>query len=527
MEPQGRPDERSVANPLGLAPRRDHHDDSAADHDSDGRPAGLTVRDLLMVGLRRQRLIVASFLVLTAAVALVAVLRPPHYQAEMKLLIERERADPVVTADPTVQQRSGSEVTEAELNSEVELLTSHDLLEQVVLAEGLQKNEGVSLGARVASLLGRRLKGTPQEQAIARAVRDLASRLDIEPLEKSNIIRVRYASEDPTKAADVLNTLADRYMDKHLAVHRPSGTFHFFQKEADRYGTMLVLAQARVTDSSRRQGIVSVGDEKTIALRQMGELEDAEQATQTQIAEAGERIRVLQAQLASTPERTTTDVHSGSSQLLEQLQSDLLTHELHRIELLRAFQPTYPPVKEEEEKIAKIREMITAAEQSPLVERSTGRNPVYDSLVAELDKTRADFAGLQARATSTARGLASVRERAERLEEVGLQQQTLVRSVTQAEQNYLIYAQKREEARISDALDAQRILNVAVVEKASAPFVPSGPGLIVLLLVGLVGAALASVMLALGADRWLSSFRTPGEVHGLVDLPIAASGSRR
>lgn len=492
------------------------------------RPATtFTLRDLLMVGFRRKRLVVGTFLALTTAATVVVLLRPPKYQAEMKILIERERADPVVTSDAAAGQSAGQIVTEEELNSEVELLKSRDLLAQVVVAKGLQENQETSLRDRLASWLGRTPEGTSEERAIARAVDTLASRLDVEPLMKSNMIRVRYSSGNPTLAAGVLNTLADRYLDKHLAVHRPSGTFDFFQKEAQSYGAQLKLAQARVVDASREQGVVSVTDEKAIALRQMGTLEDTELATQAQLAETSQRMRALEAQLASTPERTTTDIHVGSSRLLEQLQSELLSHELKRIELLRAFQPTYPPVKEEEAKIAKIREMIASAEQSPLVEKTTGRNPTYDYLVNELDKSRADLAGLQARAESTSRGLASVRAKARQLEQVGLQQQVLLRAASQAEQNYLIYAQKREEARISNALDAQRILNLAVAEKASVPFEPSGPSPLMLLIAGMMLAAIASLILALIADHWDPSFRTPDEVQAFLDIPVVASIPRR
>jgi uncharacterized protein involved in exopolysaccharide biosynthesis len=146
------------------------------------------------------------------------------------------------------------------------------------------------------------------------------------------------------------------------------------------------------------------------------------------------------------------------------------------------------------------------------VERTTGRNPAYDYLVTELDKSRADFASLQARAEATTRGLASVRERARHLEQVGLQQQVLMRAASQAEQNYLIYAQKREEARISNALDARRILNVAVAEQASVPFEPSGPGTLMLLAVGLAVAAFMSVLLALFAELRARTFPVPESI---------------
>ena len=46
--------------------------------------------------------------------------------------------DPVVTSHPNATQVLQEETTESELNSEVELLNSQDLLRQVVLANELQ-----------------------------------------------------------------------------------------------------------------------------------------------------------------------------------------------------------------------------------------------------------------------------------------------------------------------------------------------------------------------------------------------------
>ena len=53
------------------------------------------------------------------------------------------------------------------------------------------------------------------------------------------------------------------------------------------------------------------------------------------------------------------------------------------------------------------------------------------------------------------------------------QQDDLVRDVKTAEDNYLLYLRKREEARISDALDSKRIVNVSIAEAATVPALPT------------------------------------------------------
>ena len=95
------------------------------------------------------------------------------------------------------------EITESELNSEVELLNSQDLLRKVVLANGLQ--------ARWRSWLS--LFGKPSEEVeIAKAVRQLGKHLKVEPLRKTNMISVSLESSDPELAARVLNSLGSLYL---------------------------------------------------------------------------------------------------------------------------------------------------------------------------------------------------------------------------------------------------------------------------------------------------------------------------
>src|SRR5579863_2524523 len=92
------------------------------------RPPLTQLRDLLAVGLRHRRLVTICFLGLMAGVLLSVFLLPPHYKAATKILVKRERADLVVTADPSgEQQQAPIAVSETDLNSEIELMKSQDM----------------------------------------------------------------------------------------------------------------------------------------------------------------------------------------------------------------------------------------------------------------------------------------------------------------------------------------------------------------------------------------------------------------
>ena len=100
------------------------------------RPAP-TVRDWAAVGFRRSRAIICSFLLVFGGVVLITWLTPARYESDTEILVKRERIDPIVTADKNTQPVIPADVTEQDINSEVELLKSRDLLEKVAVSSGL------------------------------------------------------------------------------------------------------------------------------------------------------------------------------------------------------------------------------------------------------------------------------------------------------------------------------------------------------------------------------------------------------
>ena len=494
-------------------------------HDTLGNGTrSFTPRDLLMVGFRQRRLVVLSFSAIFLSTLLFVLLRPAQYEAQMKILLKHERVEPVVTSEESAQRQLLPEATEAELNSEVELLRSRDLLTEVVAATGLHQREA-GIWPHLWTVAANATEERPSEsdKTIARATRVLEDELEVLPISRSSLILVSYASSDAALSAAVLGALADRYLAKHLAVRRPPGAFRFFDQEVERYRTQLAALHARLDQHRRDTSVVSAQLEKETALRHIGELEATAHATRVQIAETTRRITALRAQELSTPARATTEIRTASGAMIQELRSTLMTLELKRIELIRVFQPTYPPVQEVETQIAKVKESIAAVEQSPPREETTNRNPTHDYVVTELGRNRAELAALQARAAAGAQSLDAYRSKAQRLAQIELVEQDLAREAKQVEENYLTSYRKREEARLSDALDAQGIVNVAIAEKAAIPVDPTGPPASLLVLLGALVAGLVSVAVACAVDFWNPSFRTPDEVESTLGTPVLAA----
>jgi uncharacterized protein involved in exopolysaccharide biosynthesis len=309
------------------------------------------------------------------------------------------------------------------------------------------------------------------------------------------------------------------YLDKHLEVHRTPGQYQFFEQQAERYRQDIGAAQAKLATSN----FVAPQLVRDMTLQKLADFNATLEQTRTAIQETKQRIDKLEQQQATVPSRLTTQVRSSDNQqLLQQLKSTLLNLELKRAELLSKYQPSYQPVREVEEQISHTRAALTVEQSAPVREEVTDQNPTQQWIQSELAKARADLQGLQARAADTERTIAAYNANTSQLEQKAMVEQDLVRAAKAAEENYLLYRRKGEEARISDALDERRILNVAVAQNATVPALPAHSTLYYALL-GLVLACSVTVGLVFAADYLDPSYRTPEEVMRSLDLPVLAS----
>jgi uncharacterized protein involved in exopolysaccharide biosynthesis len=480
------------------------------------RPNAHTARDLIAIGFRQRRLLISTFLAVFCVGVLIAFLLPKEYVSQMQILVKHERADPMVTPGTNAPTQLLTGVTEEELESEAALLKANDLLTHVVIACHLQKPG--------ASWWG--LFGQDGRADVSRAVLRLNRDLDVQPIKLTNLISVSCTARNPQLAARVLNTLASLYIQKHLAINHVPGEFAFFHQQADEYRKALANSEKELVDFSRQTGVVDPTLQKDMAVRKLAELEaDAKQA-QAQVAETRHRIRSLEAQLETLPERQTTKVsNSDNPQLMERLKSTLLNLEIKRTDLLTKYDPSYRPVQDVEAQIADTRKAIAEAESAPLRNETTDLDPTYEALSEDLAKSKADLAATEARATATAALVNAYRKQSQALDDQGVLQQDLLRKVKADEENLVLYSHKQEEARISDALDRERISNVVVAVPPTVPFKPKSRWLFVVFLATFLASVL-SVTLALVVDHWDPSFRTPEEVESYLGSPVVAAFPR-
>jgi succinoglycan biosynthesis transport protein ExoP len=483
--------------------------------------ADVTARDLLMPLFRRKGLFAVTFVALLLCTVAVAYSLSHQYNAKMEILVNRERMDPMVTSQATNQTPvTPPPVTETEINSEVELIKSPDILKEVVLANGLNKVEQGKLSAFL----------TPAHDGdwyTSKAVKNLINGLKIGVITKTDVIEVDYKASDPAIAYGVLNKLASLYLQKHLAVRRPQGSYDFFANQTEKYDRALKDSEMRLAAFGDAAGTAAPDVQRTFMAQELinsdSMLHQAEQA----VAADEQRIRNEQVQLKNTPARSSTLESSTTPDvLLQQLGSSVLAAQVKRTQLAMKYDPSYPLVREADDELAQTQAAYAEAQKTKFLNQTTDRDSAYELLRLDLAKTQADLAAQQATVQALQQSRATINRQMVQLEHASLKHSDLLRDVKANEDNYLLYLAKREQEHTSDALDQKRIGNVAIAVPPQMPVLPMY-GMPMVLLVGFALALFVSVATAYAGDYMNSSIRTPSEINEILGIPALASFPRR
>jgi len=465
---------------------------------------------------RRRGLVLFTFLAVVAGTILVTLLLPNRYDARMKILVKNQRVDVAITTEATNGLSAPAienEVSENQINSEIELLTSKDLLTQVVTDTGLAKNE--------SSLFGRPV---PEAERVEKAVNQLTKDLNITPVRKANIITVSYSSGSPQMAAAVLKRVGDLYLEKHLKLNHPAGASDFFKEKADEYETQLKDSEQKLSSFQQQNNLVVLSQQKELTLQKTAEAKTKMLDAETALNEATNRIARVEQQLDSMPKRIVTQSRQLPNQYsAERLNTMIVELQNRRTQLLTKYRPDDRLVREVDNQIKTTQDALKRAEGKTSVEEATDLNPLRQTLETELSRARLDQAGARARRDTLTAQLQQYDASLKKLEGDTTKHDDLQRQKKEAEDNYQLYAKKREETRIADELDRQKITNVSIAESATVPQIPSSPNRPVNLMLGLVLAGFLSLGTVFSAEMLSDAINTPRQLEALTGAMVLAT----
>ena len=320
--------------------------------DNDPPAPSLNIGQLYFIFFRHLRLILLFSLLGVVAAAVIFFVTPAVFRSEAKLLVryvtDTTVLDPSAMGGRTVSpDRYGDNI----INSEVQILGSRDLVEEVVDELGIDRFQ-----LQVA-------KGTERQKAIWTVLRNLHAEVPL----RSNVIRIYFDANSPALAQDVLRGLVTHYLRKHIEIHRSAGAYDFLSQQTDQVRARLAETEEELRRIKNDAGIVSVEEAKKSLLARMDELVRELQEAEGTLAASDARMRMLHPFMPAVSNETVTEsTEAEDSQGYARVYEKLARLRDREMELQVTFTEDSIPVQN-------IRAQIDELEKSLGISRNTIR----------------------------------------------------------------------------------------------------------------------------------------------------------
>lgn len=458
----------------------------------------LSLRTLLEACFRhRIRLLCAAGLPILFAL-LAILFMPKRYQATMQLAVLNTRQYSVISSDSDQPAKMVNDITDSDVNSQAQLLRSRDVLNQTL------------------DQLGR-----PATPALIRdrAIDALDNKLDVEPVRESNILNVSYIDSSPARATETLQALASSFVGKELSILRPMHGEKLFVGLVEQRQRDLKSAQDDFAKFKVKTGIASLKDDEAMLLRQLEGLSSQSASLTSELALEKRRAEKTDDELARHPERITTQNRSTPNQAaIESLTSLLVQLQNKRTTLLTGYQPTERIVQDIEAQITNVESQLTKLRSTNALETTTDMNPLTLELKSQLARSQISGTAIAAQRSAVEVQKQAYLSKLNQLEGSTAQFDDLQKRVQEAQTNLDLALQKRDQAAVDDALDKDRILNVAFAAKPSASSVPVQPRPALYLGLGLFIAAFLGVGTCVVSELGRNNIQSPAELDAITGL---------
>lgn len=498
----------------------------------EGERGRYSLRDLLTIVFKRRTLILLIAASVVTIAMVMSVSAPKIYEVTATLLVNEARAEMPIAAAAS-QPVIINQVSEQDLNSEIEVLKSRQLIEDVLHKLGIDESTEPE-GRKKRSIPGsiRGLLGSNSLTYFDSLVLRLQNSIKISPVRRSNVIKISYESEDPQWATRVVGNLTERYLEQRAERYQSPQAVVFFEQQMREAKQRLVesenelkkyVGDTSITMVENASNSDSLAAQKAVVMQRLAGLESSLDAAEVELESQRRRVASLQEMLRREPERLESSDRRNQDAASEEIERALAALKLERDALLQDFRPDSRHVRDIDTQIKMAEDRLQQLRGSSRV-AGTESNPLYMQLKADLLRTEAAIEGSRAKVSSLRTQVAKSRRELDELNAKTFDLDSLQRDARAAENDYLLYRKKHEEARISAAMDQEKFINVTIAQPAQVPLKSKPRGLksrlLMALFVGFLGGVGTAFALEILLDR---SFTTGQDIERQLGIPHIAS----
>jgi tyrosine-protein kinase Etk/Wzc len=269
------------------------------------------------------------------------------------------------------------------------------------------------------------------------AVENLQEKVEVQPIRKTNLLKVKVCDSDPNQAKQIANTLAEVFVELNLKYDRGEArsVYDFTKRQLEIAKKNLERSENRLKEYREKTGISVLGEEARSNIKKIVELE-------SKVAE----LRAKRVGIESKLEEVKRQLHPRGEWELKGVSPDM-----KQVELLSQG----------------IKNETAIAPYLSDIEK-----PIYQQLLAELVDLETEIHSLEASEQTLLQTIEEYNKKLNLLPEKELELARLTRAAEVNEEIYKMLLTKNEEARIAEAME---IGNVRIIDPAITPDKPIKP----------------------------------------------------
>jgi uncharacterized protein involved in exopolysaccharide biosynthesis len=471
-----------------------------------------TPRDAWRILFRHRRKALGFFVVVVGAVTAATLLSPRIYQSQGKLLVRLGREN--VGLDPTTT--IGREATlsvpntrEEEINSVAEILRSRVVIEHAVDAV-----------TPAAILAGEEASGSlsPRDRAIL----NLDEKLAVYPISKSNVLGLAFEHRDPEVSRRVVDAVMDAFLAEHVRLHRTPQSYEFLKEQTAEARRKLREAEDELKELENASGLVSPALQRDQLVARIGRIEEEILQAESQAVALEAELDRLRDVLSGGPTGPVTAAAVGvATDSLDSARGQLYSLQLREKELLSRYTEQYVEVRQVRDQIAATRQFLESEEQARHLRKWPQRT--YEDTQIALVTKQPQLEALRVKRDRLDKQLAELRSDLKVMHDRELEIARLRREAGLLETRFRRYAESFEQASIDQELQRERISNISIVQPAVTDIKPVKPKRALNLALGVAFGLMGGLALAVAAEYFDHTLKTPDDVEKHLGLPVLAS----
>jgi len=456
------------------------------------------LRDILTVLFKRKALILLFLVVVVVGVYVCNIIWPQTYESTAKVQMLRGR-ETLQTATPLTDSATTPMIsmTEEDLNSEIQMIYSDDVLKEVVTEAKLDQEGFGGRGGGVRAIVsGARdalnglqvmlnLKKKPE--AVEGAVEVLRGAIAVHAVKDSYTMEVRCRMGSPELAQQVLTILLVKYKDKHDEVFRtPDSATDVLEMKLSEFRGEWGESQDKLKEFRETNNVYGLEDERKILVE--------EYTNAKKLSGQLQEIGIVPPGLTDT-----TDDSAIMQQLSRETESSVIT-EL-RLRLL--------------ELLLRRNEQVTS--KGPNHPDVISINEQIDQAVKSLNDAITNATG------SSEKRIAELETRLKLLNSVIDEHDALQEEADIKQESYTFFAERVQEARVNSQLSLAGINNIVIISEPNLPTNPIRPRKMFNMLLGLIAGIVGGIGLAFFLDYLDHGLKTPEDIEHYVGVPPVGS----